>query len=169
MCAFALLIALPTNFIMGYTTSIHAYNACYVILYGTYIGLTYMLPVYNTWEFFPKHQGLTSGLIIGSYGIGAIIYQQIAISVCNPNNIPAVDGIYPPEVADNVPRLQKVNCWVNVLFFTLVITCIFQGPKKGSPERIDESDIYAGTNILDDEPGDKTDNLNKTESPTETV
>jgi len=56
-------------------------------LYAVGIGIAYWPPVICAWEWFPERKGLISGLIIGSYGLGAFFYNFITSAIVNPNNI----------------------------------------------------------------------------------
>jgi len=49
----------------------------YGILFGSGIGIMYMIPLVLSWDYFPKHKGLISGLIMCAFGSGAFIYGNI--------------------------------------------------------------------------------------------
>ena len=115
---------------MGYTTNFDLYLVAYCLAFGVVGGVGYMVPIHHTWGWFPKHAGLTSGFIIGSVGLGSIIFDQIAIMLCNPNNVDAIDGVFPPEVTQNVPKFNKVICWILTPILLLVIILVFPAPSK---------------------------------------
>jgi MFS family permease len=125
-------VVIPCCIISGYTSNSTTFVITFSLSYGIVCGLTYMVPIYNTWEWFPHNSGLTSGLVIGSVGLGAILFEQMAVQVCNPNNIQAVNGVFPSEVTKNVPRFQRISCWATVCMIVLVILLIFPAPKKQS-------------------------------------
>ena len=81
-----------------------------------------MIPIHHSCLWFPNQGGLTSGLIIGAFGVGTIIFNEIARLIVNPNNIQAVDGVFPPEVTANVPKMLKTMCWCYV---TMMLTSVF--------------------------------------------
>ena len=74
MILVACVIGIPGCLVMGYTQDVHAYTISYILAYGVVGGTTYMVPIFNTWEWFPNHPGLTSGLIIGSVGLGSVVF-----------------------------------------------------------------------------------------------
>ncbi|VDQ03064.1 unnamed protein product [Trichobilharzia regenti] len=55
---------------------------------------------------FPEHHGLVVGLIVGGFGLGAVVFTPIQTALINPNNLP-VNNITRqftnPEVLDRVP------------------------------------------------------------------
>ena len=69
---------------------------------------------------------MTSGLIIGSFGLGTIIFDLIEKHIANPNNLQAVDRVFPPEVTANVPKMLQFTCWIYIIMMILSIVFIFQ-------------------------------------------
>ena len=75
------------------------------------VGLSFWTPIICSWEWFPERKGLISGLILGGFGFGSLIYSFITTSICNPNDLkPQFDDtqdneykIFPIEVAEKVP------------------------------------------------------------------
>lgn len=87
MICVAIGIGIPCCLVMGYTENVDLYIAAYVLAYGWVGGVAYMVPIFNTWDWFPKSPGLTSGLIIGSVGLGHVIFQGIGFRICNPDDV----------------------------------------------------------------------------------
>ena len=83
---------------MAFTDNYLIYASSYALGFGFVAGIAYMVPVYHAWSWFPNQSGLVSGIIIGSVGLGTIIFDQIAQYIVNPDNIQAIDGVFPPEV-----------------------------------------------------------------------
>ena len=123
-------VAIPCQLLMGYTTNFNVYLFAYCLAFGVVGGVAYMVPIHHTWGWFPNHAGLTSGFIIGSVGLGSIVFDQIAIMLCNPLNTQSVDGVFPPEVTQNVPKFNKVVCWMMIPMLLLVIVLVFPAPLK---------------------------------------
>jgi OFA family oxalate/formate antiporter-like MFS transporter len=55
--------------------------------YAIDLGLTYMIPVQIGWSLFPNRTGLVSGIVIGGYGLGNIIFSKLSTLIVNPNNL----------------------------------------------------------------------------------
>lgn len=50
------------------------------------VGLLYWTPIICAWEWFPDRKGMISGLIIGAFGFGALIFGFITTAIVNPEN-----------------------------------------------------------------------------------
>ena len=46
----------------------------YAITFAAGIGIDYFPPLMCGWEWVPKRRGLVTGIIIGGYGFGALVY-----------------------------------------------------------------------------------------------
>lgn len=49
----------------------------YVLGYSLLQGSTYVIPIHHSWIWFPKNIGLASGILIGGFGISALIFDQV--------------------------------------------------------------------------------------------
>lgn len=60
-------------------------------------GIVYMVPVHHGWLWFPDNPGLVSGIILGGFGFGSLIFDNVLTHIINPNNEPYDDstGQYP--------------------------------------------------------------------------
>ena len=65
------------------------------ITYGTMMGLgtalAYTPPLGVAMRWFPKSKGLVNGIIVGGFGLGAFIFNQIQTAYLNPANLPLDD------------------------------------------------------------------------------
>ena len=57
---------------------------------GICIGLSYTTPIRLGWQAMPERSGLVSGLIIGGFGLGSLIFTQLGTAIMNPNNLSQV-------------------------------------------------------------------------------
>ncbi len=68
------------------------------ITYGTLFGLgtalSYAPPLGVAMKWFPKSKGLVNGIIVGGFGLGAFIFNQIQAAYLNPINEELDDGQY---------------------------------------------------------------------------
>ena len=68
------------------------------ITYGTLFGLgtalAYTPPLGVAMRWFPKSKGLVNGIIVGGFGLGAFIFNQIQTAYLNPLNKELDDGQY---------------------------------------------------------------------------
>ena len=51
-------------------------------------GFAYMVPVHHSWLWFPKHPGLTSGIVIGGFGFGSVVWNNLSTRMINPHDLP---------------------------------------------------------------------------------
>ena len=101
----------------------------YVLGFGICNGLTYMIPMHHGWLWFPKSAGLISGIIIGGFGLGALVFAPLATALVNPEGESAVNGKFSQDVNDRVQRMLLV---LNACFFGVCIISwimIFPGPQ----------------------------------------
>ena len=67
-------------------SSFMTFYILYAFAFGIPQGLTYMVPVHHAWLAFPDQAGLISGLILGGFGFGALIFDNVSTAVINPND-----------------------------------------------------------------------------------
>ena len=107
----------------------------YGLGFGICNGLTYMIAIYHAWLWFPSSPGLISGLIIGGFGFGALLFNPIAASIVNPDGEAPVDGRFSDEINSKVKRML----WVLELSYLGIVVIasllIFPGP---DPTKIDD-------------------------------
>ena len=74
-----------------------AFMILYVVAFAFNQGMVYLAPIHNGWLWFPDHPGLVSGLIIGGFGVGPLVYDNVFTALINPNNEPqdTETGQYP--------------------------------------------------------------------------
>jgi hypothetical protein len=103
----------------------------YVLGCGVAVGLTYLVPVQVAWKTFPDQPGLMSGIVIGGFGLGSLLFNPIAAHICNPNNgqtvmtevkagLPMIP-LYPDEVSERVPDLMRQLAFS---FGSVVLACL---------------------------------------------
>ena len=71
-------------FASSYTTNLNNFIFLYGILGGVGIGITYMIPLVCSMEYFPDNKGLISGIIMSSYGLGSFIFNVVSTKIVNP-------------------------------------------------------------------------------------
>lgn len=81
------------------------------ITYGTLFGLgtalAYTPPLGVAMRWFPKSKGLVNGIIVGGFGLGAFIFNQIQTAYLNPVNKELDDGKYfnDDKILNRVPSV----------------------------------------------------------------
>ena len=77
-----------------------------------------MIPISNCWKYFPNNKGLVGGIIVSGVGMGTFVFNLVSTYLVNPSstNVNGIDGLFPIEVADNLPTMVRtlVFCWVSI-------------------------------------------------------
>ena len=100
----------------------------YVFGFGFCNGLSYMVAMHHGWLWFPNWPGLISGIIIGGFGLGALVFAPIATRIVNPHGEQAVDGRFTDDVNARVPTMLLILnvCFIAVCSVSLFM--VFPGP-----------------------------------------
>ncbi len=125
------------------------FGAMYAFGFGLCNGLTYMVPVHHGWLWYPQRPGLISGIIIGGFGFGALIFDNVATVLVNPDNLPAQDGKFPASVDEEVMYMMRVlvGCFGGLVIIAMIL--MFPGPKeRGLVEGVD----WEGDNTFQEVP-----------------
>lgn len=72
------------------STFVQSYPAFVVLfpsLFGVASGLTYVIPMNVAWQYFPGREGLVTGLIDTSYGLGSALFGNVLNQFINPDNV----------------------------------------------------------------------------------
>lgn len=88
-------------------TSIWWLTLTYGALNGCGVGFVYGVPLLVGYRWFPHNKGLVSGLVVGGYGLGGILFATLQTEFLNPNNVsPGDDGFFHDEaLLGRVPQL----------------------------------------------------------------
>ena len=54
---------------------------------GLCIGLSYTTPIRLGWKAMPAKSGLISGIIIGGFGVGSLVFTALGTLIINPDNL----------------------------------------------------------------------------------
>lgn len=86
-----------------------------------------MTPLNITSIYFPKKIGSYSGIILGGYGLGSLIFSNVMYLLINPNNEP-IDvntGYFPIEVASNLPFAIKISALIYLIVLLIGSLMLF--------------------------------------------
>ena len=125
------IVAFPCFIISAFVDKFYAFAILYIIAFSFNQGMAYMVNVHHGWLWFPKNPGLVSGIILGGFGAGALIFDNVLTHVVNPDNVSIdKDGYYPKEVNDRFRKmwLLLIGCWFVITIIGILMT--FSGPVK---------------------------------------
>ena len=77
--------ALTCLLIAAFSDSFPVFSLFYVLAFGSQ-NFVYMTPIHHVWQWLPSRPGLYSGILIGGYGLGAFVFDNVATHVINPDN-----------------------------------------------------------------------------------
>jgi len=119
----------------SYAGSFNAFFWMFDIGFGICNGLTYIVSVHHGWLWYPGSPGLISGIIIGGFGFGPLIFNNLALLIVNPDNLEIENGKFPESVNEKVPGMLRILtvCWAACAISAFIL--IFDGPKKEERER----------------------------------
>lgn len=90
-----------------------------------------MVPVHHGWLWFPNNPGLVSGIILGGFGAGSLIFDNVLTKLINPDNESIRDdGTYPDSVNDRFIMTWRVLVGSWFVFFLIGTAMTFPGPEK---------------------------------------
>ena len=78
---------------------------------GAGAGIAYVAPMVNAMKWFPKKKGLVSGITMGGFGLGALIFTQVQTAYLNPLNKHPIEDKTTPDKSryfEDMSILQKV-------------------------------------------------------------
>ena len=115
-----------------------------------------MVPVHNGWLWFPKSPGLVSGIVIGGFALSALIFDNLARYLINPENLETDDPNYEQVIRENFVYMLRF-LWFCFLYLAIIgLVNIWKGPKKQAPSIRDfaanASLIAAEMKAEDDDP-----------------
>ena len=93
-----------------------------------------MIPISNCWKYFPNNKGLVGGIIVSGVGMGTFVFNLVSTYLVNPSstNVNGKDGLFPIEVADNLPKMVRtlVLCWVSIGAIGVALIFPYKEEKK---------------------------------------
>ena len=69
------MIGCSLNFMSISIKSFYPFMILFAAGFGLCNALTYMVPMHHGWLWFPNNPGLVSGIIIGGFGVGTLIFS----------------------------------------------------------------------------------------------
>jgi hypothetical protein len=94
------------------------------------IGISNMVSIHHGWLWFPERPGLISGLIIGGFGVGALIFDNVSTYLINPTNLGGDDLNYEYKIDDRFVMMLRKLCLCFSLIVVIGVVGIFPGPPK---------------------------------------
>ena len=84
-------------------------------------------------------QGRQVPVLEYGFGIGSFVFNEVCTGIVNPDNVQAIDGIFPPSVNQNVPRMLLVLVVSNIFVVLISFFMIFDGPDHTSQGEVKQA------------------------------
>ncbi len=108
-------------------------------------------------RWFPRRKGLAMGIVVGGFGGGAMLFNQIQTAVVNPDNV-AVEKT--PEIDGDEEYFTDHELLERVPYVLLVLAAIYSCVQFAACLMVTEPPDYSGEDELDAEKNVKDDALN---------
>ena len=122
--------------------------AFYAVGYPIGIGFIYWPTIICSWEWFPERKGMISGLTIGSFGMGAFIFNFITTAIVNPDNLkpgipdapgpPTNDNLFSIELAKRVPYMMNFCLAIWAALALVAMLTVTRNPEYGKQVKAPE-------------------------------
>ena len=123
-------LGLTMNMIASITTNYSVFFWMYSLSWSINQGISYMVPVHHGWLWFPESPGLVSGLVIGGFGLGALVFDNVSTLIINPNNIQEGELDYKSTISSRFVKMLHYLQLSYAFLALLGVALIFSGPKK---------------------------------------
>ena len=111
--------------------------AVFGFLLGSSAGLVIFVTMFNANKYFPSRKGLVTGLILGSFGISAMVSSFFLMHFLNPNNIQATkdknDGFYyfPEEISGKLQSSLRKLSFLYVIIGLIGVLLSYEFDERG--------------------------------------
>ena len=131
---------LLANYLHSVTRSWWFFFFCYCFIFQVGMGVNYYTPHISSWEWFPGHKGLISGIISACFGFGCVIFSILTTSIVNPENSrpqklnveaggdDTFDLLFSKEIADRVPKMFRMCLYLWTLLSVISVLTINRNP-----------------------------------------
>ena len=123
-------VAFPCFIASSFMDSFAGFAVFYVAAFSINQGITYMVPVHHGWLWYPNKPGLISGIILGGFGVGGLVFDNVFTHLINPDNKSADEdtGFYDKDIDNRFVETWRfvIYCWLGLAILGFVMT--FPGP-----------------------------------------
>jgi len=145
-----------TIFSIGTATTFFTLDSGNLILVALTYGVTQAFgevialipPMTIAMRWFPEKKALATGIVVGGFGGGSFIWNQVQTAIINPDNVDAVDNgddgdkyFEDEDVLNRVPKVMLISAGI---YFAIQVLCMFliQLPETSEDEKQDEKENF---------------------------
>jgi MFS family permease len=129
-------------FLSSFVTNAYLFVWVYGIGIGSISGVIFLPGIWILWNNIPERKGLTSGILLFSYSLGAIPFGLLFTFLANPSNeransIDNLEKMFSPDVARRVPMTIQ---WTTVLYSIVLLIGLLLTPRKWDSSKSEQSE-----------------------------
>uniref|UniRef100_A0A1W7RA76 Major Facilitator-like protein 5 n=1 Tax=Hadrurus spadix TaxID=141984 RepID=A0A1W7RA76_9SCOR len=127
------------------------------------LGIAYVAPLAAGMKWFTTRKGLVNGIIVGGYGLGALVFNQVQTSFLNPENVVPTNGYFDSE--DILARLPDLFLLLGGTYFAvqLIGIILLYSPEDKWGESY--SNLLRSEKVADETDQEETDQFTLKETP----
>lgn len=97
-----------------------------------------------SWKAFPKRSGFVSGIVVGGFGLGGLIFSYLSVKLVNPWNLSQTTDengyvVFDEAVLERVPYMIRV-CSISHAAIVLLAVILASDPSKIRIDKVDEDE-----------------------------
>ena len=114
----------------------------YGVMFGLGVGIAYIGPIASAIRWMPRWKGVTTGVVLSGFGLGALIFDPIQTGYINPHNEPHKDpdGFSDKHLLDRVPSIFLILGAIYLVLQVVGSLMIVDPPELSSEESSQERD-----------------------------
>ena len=122
----------------------------YGVMFGLGIGIAYIGPIASAIRWMPRWKGVTTGIVLSGFGLGALIFDPIQTTFINPHNRSIhEDGFFhDKDLLDRVPTIFLILGTIYLVLQVVGSLMIVDPPAEESTLEEDEGGNSTGGHIM---------------------
>lgn len=119
---------------------------------GIGAGMSYIPSIIAAQKWFPRSKGIFTGIIVGGFGFGGLIFTPLQTLYMNPDNVKADEsGYFNQYVYDRVPNLFLYMGLIFTVAQAIGCVLAFPPPQPVEPAQSAQADASPSTTVVGDE------------------
>lgn len=121
---------------------------------GSGCGLAYIASIIAAQKWFPQNKGISTGFVVGSFGLGGLVFSPLQTLYMNPDNLPSDSKEnFDPQVYSKAPDLFLYMSMIYATMQTLGCILAAPGPSIRPNQSTEEQNVTStpAVRVTDDE------------------
>jgi len=137
------LILFTMQMVASSATSYTTFFWFYALSWPINQGLCYLVPIHQSWLWFPRSPGFVSGIVIAGFSLGTLVFDMLSTKLVNPDNLPVDDPAFEIVIKERFVYMLRtlLICYMAIALLGAIF--IFQGPKEEHRDREETETNFA--------------------------